>query len=35
LKEEIKEWKKIGVGLEIRALEQVETDSEVAIADDW
>ena len=33
LKEEVKEWKKLGVGLQIRDLEEVETDAELATAD--
>ena len=31
--EEVKEWKKLGVGLQIRDLEVVETDEEPAAAD--
>jgi exopolyphosphatase/guanosine-5'-triphosphate,3'-diphosphate pyrophosphatase len=34
LKEEMKEWKKLGVGLQICDLEEVETDAELATADD-
>ena len=34
LKEEVKEWKKLGVGLQIRNLEEVATDAEWAMADD-
>jgi exopolyphosphatase / guanosine-5'-triphosphate,3'-diphosphate pyrophosphatase len=34
LKEEMKEWKKLGVGLQICDLEEVETDAKLATADD-
>ena len=34
LKEEVSEWKKLGVGLQIRDLEEVETDPALATADD-
>jgi len=30
----VKEWKKLGVGLQIRDLEEVATDAEWAMADD-
>jgi exopolyphosphatase/guanosine-5'-triphosphate,3'-diphosphate pyrophosphatase len=35
LKEEVKEWKKLGVALEISDLEETDTDSELAAADSW